>query len=73
MYDHFSIDLATNGIPGPVPKKDMKKIILFIRDQIFPKDAHCSENIFLVHEFFFVRLLVFEIWANFVYGQPYTK
>ena len=33
------------------------------RGHIFKKDAHCSENDFIVHEFFFVRLLVFEIWS----------
>ena len=27
------------------------------------KDADCSENDFLFHEFFFVWLLVFEIWS----------
>ena len=33
-------------------------------DLLIRKDAHCSENNFLVQEFFFVWLLVFEIWST---------
>ena len=33
----------------------------FKSGQIYRKDAHCSESDFLVHEYFFVRLLVFDI------------
>ena len=36
---------------------------MFKSVQIYRKDAHWSENHFLVHEFFYVRLLVFEMWS----------
>ena len=45
------------------PKKKLFKI-----GQIYKKDAHCSENDFLVLEFFFVWILVFEIWS-FLYSK----
>ena len=56
----FQHNILTYTDFGPVPNKDMKKMILFKRCQIFWKDAHCSENDFLSY-FRFFRLLVFEI------------
>ena len=43
-------------------KNLITKTKVFKIGQIYRKDAHCFENDFLVHEFFFVRLQVFEIW-----------
>ena len=39
----------------------------FKSDQIYRKDAQCSETHFSVLEVFFVRLLVFEIWSILMY------
>ena len=41
----------------------------FKRCQIYRKDAQCSYTDFLVHEFFLVLVLVFEIMADFVHGR----
>ena len=47
---------------------------LFKSGLIYRKDEHCSDNDFLVLEFFFVRLLVFEIWSILMHqNRPYLK
>ena len=45
----------------------MKKKKLLNSGQIYRKDTDCSENDILVHAFFFVRLLVYEVWSSLMY------
>ena len=57
----FSYKMRMNNAVSNEKKK------LLNSGQICRKDTDCSENDILVHAFFFVRLLVYEVWSSLMY------